>query len=354
MELGTLPSFGDWGEDDDAYDDVDDDDDMDIGDIEDEENFSNLLQSQMNASWRSNLLPRSRFLELTVFKKMLAQGLHLTRHERSEDGSSGKAHPTTVFADQEFRHIWWYQPWGTGIETFAISSLLNVGTATDPKSGSTRQDVIDIPTLDDQDHAVTFSLQFSAHDTKSRRAAVTTPSAKTATELESHRDQEVAPSKRSVFFSCPSVELYHVVLDGFGMVLEHAEAAVREPNDDSEVHHLTIPHAPLTRLQRVLLTFHHLYKPEHHPNHPRHTLKLGQEVEVLYSSEYVIEFNGQLMRLPNPFFGPGMNCRGKVASYDSETENYTVAYLDGPFEHDEPLPASASIMNRGSLMGGGV
>jgi len=32
----------------------------------------------------------------------------------------------------------------------------------------------------------------------------------------------------------------------------------------------------------------------------------------LYSSEYVIEFNGQLMRLPNPFFGPGMNCRGKV------------------------------------------
>jgi len=34
MELGTLPSFGDWGEDDDAYDDVDDDDDMDIGDIE--------------------------------------------------------------------------------------------------------------------------------------------------------------------------------------------------------------------------------------------------------------------------------------------------------------------------------
>jgi len=46
----------------------------------------------------------------------------------------------------------------------------------------------------------------------------------------------------------------------------------------AQVHHLTIPHAPLTRLQRVLLTFHHLYKPEHHPNHPRHTLKLGQEV----------------------------------------------------------------------------
>jgi hypothetical protein len=56
---------------------------------------------------------------------------------------------------------------------------------------------------------------------------------------------------------------------------------------------------------------------------------------VLYSSEYVVEFNGQLMRLPNPFFGPGMNCRGKVVAFDEETENYTVAYVDGPFEHDE-------------------
>ena len=37
-------------------------------------------------------------------------------------------------------------------------------------------------------------------------------------------------------------------------------------------------------------------------------------MEVLYSSEYVVEFNGQLMRLPNPFFGPGMNCRGKVSA----------------------------------------
>jgi len=59
-------------------------------------------------------------------------------------------------------------------------------------------------------------------------------------------------------------------------------------------------------------------------------------VEVLYSSEYVVEFNGQLMRLPNPFFGPGLHCRGTVAGFDSDSETYTVAYLDGPFEHDEP------------------
>jgi hypothetical protein len=87
----------------------------------------------MNATWRSNLLPRSRFLELTVFKKMLAQGLHLTRHDK------GKAKPTTVFADKEFRHIWWYKSLGMDTDEFAISSLLTVGTAIDPKSGKNQR-----------------------------------------------------------------------------------------------------------------------------------------------------------------------------------------------------------------------
>ena len=84
----------------------------------------------MNATWRSNLLPRSRFLELTVFKKMLAQGLHLTRHE------NGRAKPTTVFADREFRNLWWYKSMGMGVDSFNISSLLTVGTAVDPQSGA--------------------------------------------------------------------------------------------------------------------------------------------------------------------------------------------------------------------------
>lgn len=56
---------------------------------------------------------------------------------------------------------------------------------------------------------------------------------------------------------------------------------------------------------------------------------------MLYSSEYVVEFNAQLMRLPNPFFAPGMYCNGKVVAYDRETEHYTVEYINGPFEHDE-------------------
>jgi hypothetical protein len=64
-------------------------------------------------------------------------------------------------------------------------------------------------------------------------------------------------------------------------------------------------------------------------------LPRGQEVEVLYSGDYVVEFNGQLMRLPNPHFGPGYYCRGKVANYDPETENYQVTYVSGPYSHDE-------------------
>ena len=52
------------------------------------------------------------------------------------------------------------------------------------------------------------------------------------------------------------------------------------------------------------------------------------QVEVLYSSEYVVEFNGQLMRLPNPFFGPGMNCRGKVG-----LRYATTLPVRAPFHH---------------------
>lgn len=32
-------------------------------------------------------------------------------------------------------------------------------------------------------------------------------------------------------------------------------------------------------------------------------------------------------------------------SYDPETENYAVSYVDGPFEHDEPLPSAAAVMD---------
>jgi hypothetical protein len=122
-----LPYFyiftgGDWEEDEEYEDEGDDGQ-------EDEENFSALLQHQMNATWRSNLLPRSRFLELTVFKKMLSQGLHLTRHD------GGIVKPTTVFADPDFRNLWWYKSVGLSVSTFPIASLLAVGTATDPKSG---------------------------------------------------------------------------------------------------------------------------------------------------------------------------------------------------------------------------
>jgi len=114
-----------------------------------------MLQHKMNATWRSNLLPRSRFLELIVFKKMLAQGLHLTRH------SGGHAKPTTLFADKQFRTLWWYKSVGTGVASFPISSLLSVGTASDLKSGSTRQEVVDMVTIDEDDYPTTLSLLFS-------------------------------------------------------------------------------------------------------------------------------------------------------------------------------------------------
>ena len=218
---------------------------------QDEENYSSLLQNQQNSTWRSNLLPRSRFLELTVFKKMLAQGLHMTRHE------SGKAKPTTVFADRAFRNLWWYKSVGSGIDTFAISSLLMVGTSVDPQSGkkkilksarrkpfesggctqgrmpcvkvagriahggtffviytfpatvfpppgSTRQDVINIPTITDEDYPMTLSLQFSGAS-KRREGA----------DADADDAQQEA---QEIFFTCATLELYHIVLDGFGVI----------------------------------------------------------------------------------------------------------------------------------------
>ena len=296
----------------------------------------------MNATWRSNLLPRSRFLELTVFKKMLAQGLHLTRHDQ------GRAKPTTVFADREFRHLWWYKSVGTGVDRFAISSLLSVGTATDPKSGTTRQDVGDIVTISEDDYPQTLTLLFGGaskrglakkhKDASVRDAEGGGSSGGGGAEGGSSGGAgggggDEATEKQEVYFTCDSLDLYHLVLDGFGMILEHAEAAVVESTVGQ--HKLTLAHAQLGYWPRVLLAFQQLYRPEHHPNHPRRLLRNGQEVEVLYSSDYVVEFNGQLMRLPNPFFGPGMNCRGRIAAYDAETEFYTITYLDGPFEHDE-------------------
>jgi membrane associated rhomboid family serine protease len=323
MELPGLG--GDWDEDE-GYDDEDGDE----GFQEDEENFSALLQHQMNATWRSNLLPRSRFLELTVFKKMLSQGLHLTRHD------GGIVKPTTVFADPEFRHLWWYKSVGFGVANYPISSLLAVGTATDPKSGSTRQEVIDITTIQEEDYPVTFSLTFSGDRIKKKdklaQKGDKKGNATTASSSSDTTGRNDKAEKHDVFFTCDSVDLFHLVLDGFGMILEHAEAAAMD--EDSPQAAMTA-HKQLDPKTRALLLFHQLYRPEHHPNHPRRVLRNGQEVEVLYSSEYVVEFNGQLMRLPNPFFGPGMNCRGKIVAFDEETDNYTVAYMDGPFEHDE-------------------
>jgi len=316
---------------------------------QDEDNVSFMLQHKMNATWRSNLLPRSRFLELVVFKKMLAQGLHLTRH------SGGHAKPTTLFADKQFRTLWWYKSVGTGVERFPISSLLLVGTASDLKSGSTRQEVVDMVTIDEDDYPTTLSLLFSG---ASKRAAAKSAADKAASKKKDKDDDEEAErmnnalagfdeddvsEKEEIFFTCSSLDLYHLVMDGFGMMLEHAEAAVHDEADSADgsprLHPLLCPHAMLSWQQRLLLSFHQLYRPEHHPNHPRAILRNGQAVEVLFSPDYVVEFNGQLMRLPNPFFGPGMNCRGKVTAFDADTDFYTVGFRDGPFEHDE-VPAS--------------
>lgn len=314
-----------------------------------------MLQHQRNATWRSNLLPRSRFLELTVFKKMLAQGLHLTRHQAGK-----RAKPTTVFADPQFRTLWWYKSVGTGVASFPIASLLLVGTANDPKSGSTRQDVVDLATVDEEKYPATFSLLFGGTTKRAAaKSAAEKAAAKKTDKDEADADAERlndalagfeeadGTEKQEFFFTCDTLDLFHLVLDGFGMVLEHAEAAVHEGHQGPgggglRAHPLLCPHARLGWRQRLLLGCHQLYRPEHHPNHPRAVLRPGQAVEVLYSPDYVVEFNGQLMRLPNPFFGPGMNCRGKVAAYDAGTGFYTVTFRDGPFEHDE-LPAADKV-----------
>lgn len=319
-----------------------------------------MLQHQMSATWRSNLLPRSRFLELTVFKKMLAQGLHLTRHQ-----AGARAKPTTVFADKQFRTLWWYKSVGAGVDSFPIASLLVVGTANDPKSGSTRQDVADLTTVDEDEYPATFSLLFGGATKRAGKFAAEKAAAKKTDQrdedAEAERmnnalagiEEDDVTEKQEVFFTCDTMDLYHLVLDGFGMMLEHAEAAVNEDpkgsNGHARLHPLLCPHAKLGWWQRLLLVFHQLYRPERHPNHPRYVLRSGQAVEMLYSPDYVVEFNGQLMRLPNPFFGPGMNCRGTVAAYDPDTCFYTVSFLDGPFEHDEVPVADKVNFPRGTV-----
>ena len=119
---------------------------------ESEEAYSQLLTQQLNSAYRStNLLPRSRFLELCVFKKMLLCGLHLKRHlppyiadggAASMGGMGGAgavssdhhrhgsleaeklpfymsaqllAKPTTLFADPDFKHLWYYKSFGAGV-----------------------------------------------------------------------------------------------------------------------------------------------------------------------------------------------------------------------------------------------
>jgi hypothetical protein len=100
--------------------------------------------------------------------------------------------------------------------------------------------VIDLSTVDESDHGVVFSLQFSG--SSKRRGAVGRTNSKTkssggeASLMTSHgvvgaQTTSEAPEKSEVFFTCESLELYHLVLDGFGMILEHAEAAVSEPNN---------------------------------------------------------------------------------------------------------------------------
>jgi len=61
------------------------------------------------------------------------------------------------------------------------------------------------------------------------------------------------------------------------MMLEHAEAAVVD-NVTEVMHSMTLVHNRLGWWRRLLLIFHHLYIPEHHPNHPRKILRNGQDV----------------------------------------------------------------------------
>ena len=127
----------------------------DVG--ESEEAYSQLLTQQMTSAWRSNLLPRSRFLELCIFKKMLLSGLHLSRHlppympdaaaASSAFGATSSvaaaaaagaeaggvtralrgtltAKPTTMFADPSFKNLWFYKSFGTGVFKVPVARLV--------------------------------------------------------------------------------------------------------------------------------------------------------------------------------------------------------------------------------------
>jgi hypothetical protein len=49
----------------------------------------------------------------------------------------------TVFVDSQFRYLWWYSPLDPrAVEAFAISTLLHIGTANDPKTGDDDDDSV--------------------------------------------------------------------------------------------------------------------------------------------------------------------------------------------------------------------
>jgi len=318
------------------------DDGKDEDDLGVEGGYASLLQHQMSATWRSNLLPRSRYLELCVFKKMLARGLHLTRHQ------GGKIMPTTIFVDSLFEHLWWYDSVGTGYTELAIRDIRSLESAIDQKSQTPSREVNEIVTISEEEHLRTFSLVVRHIGGLRPSSAAVEESKGDSQGLRSEKNEDGGSviSEGRIFFVCESEDLYHLVVDGFEMLLEHSTATAASQHTGAA---LILPHRRLSPFWRSLLAFHQLYRPEHHPNHPRPVLRNGVEVEVLYSSEYVVEFNGQLMRLPNPFFAPGMYCNGRITSYDLETDNYTILYVNGPYEHDEQPDQNKRNFPRGTV-----
>jgi hypothetical protein len=134
--------------------------------------------------------------------------------------------------------------------------------------------VIDITTIQEEDYPVTFSLTFSGAR-KKKNDPVKKKGEKETTPAPA--DAARGGEKHDVFFTCDSVDLFHLVLDGFGMILEHAEAAAMD--GDTAAQASMGAHKQLGVKTRALLLFHQLYRPEHHPNHPRRVLRSGQEVD---------------------------------------------------------------------------
>jgi hypothetical protein len=157
----------------------------------------------------------------------------------------------------------------------------------------------------------------------------------------------VAEGLQVVVLTCSSESHKEILVKGFQVAKEysHHHSADLHPNAGGGGNTARGKHALALNTKsasgNALAHLHHLYRPHHHHNHPPARFHDGIEAEVTYDAafEVSVEHEGKanLLKMPCRVFDEHMYLRGKIVSYDRETETYDLVYCDGPYmPHEEP------------------